>query len=78
MVEGYAILQPRMAEEIPDYGQSRYAALCSSTPGNDPYTQMASDIYQDLFGEGSFIGKGIYDVDVFSHSLKGTCRKIWC
>ncbi len=34
---------------------------------------MASDIYQDLFGEGSFIGKGIYDVDVFSHSLKGTC-----
>ncbi|WP_447877130.1 GH36-type glycosyl hydrolase domain-containing protein [Serratia fonticola] len=73
VVEGYAILQPRMAEEIPAYGQSRYAALCSSTPGNDPYTQMASDIYQDLFGEGSFIGKGIYDVDVFSHSLKGTC-----
>ncbi|VDZ60407.1 Uncharacterised protein [Serratia odorifera] len=34
---------------------------------------MASDIYQDLFGEGSFVGKGIYDVDVFSHSLKGTC-----
>lgn len=73
VVEGYAILQPRMAEEIPAYGQSRYAALCSSTPGNDPYTLMASDIYQDLFGEGSFIGKGIYDVDVFSHSLKGTC-----
>ncbi|MBO1503984.1 cyclic beta 1-2 glucan synthetase [Serratia proteamaculans] len=73
VVEGYAILQPRMAEEIPSYGQGRYAALCSSTPGNDPYTLMASDIYQDLFGEGSFIGKGIYDVDVFSHSLKGTC-----
>ncbi|HEJ9094514.1 TPA: glucoamylase family protein [Serratia odorifera] len=73
VVEGYAILQPRMAEEIPRYGQGRYAALCSSIPGNDPYTLMASDIYQDLFGEGSFVGKGIYDVDVFSHSLKGTC-----
>lgn len=73
VVEGYAILQPRMAEEIPSFGQGRYAALCSSTPGNDPYTQMASDIYQDLFGEGSFIGKGIYDVDVFSRSLQGTC-----
>lgn len=36
VVEGYAILQPRMAEEIPSYGQGRYAALCSSTPGNDP------------------------------------------
>ncbi|MFI8416868.1 GH36-type glycosyl hydrolase domain-containing protein [Serratia sp. NPDC078593] len=73
VVEGYAILQPRMAEEIPRYGQGRYAALCSSTPGNDPYTLMSSDIYQDLFGEGSFVGKGIYDVDVFSHSLRGSC-----
>ncbi|PVZ85829.1 cyclic beta 1-2 glucan synthetase [Serratia sp. S1B] len=73
VVAGYAVLQPRMAEEIPTYGQSRYAALCSSTPGNDPYTQISSDIYQDLFGEGSFIGKGIYDVDVFSHSLQGSC-----
>ncbi|MFS7179090.1 hypothetical protein AB6846_01635 [Serratia proteamaculans] len=36
VVEGYAILQPRMAEEIPSYGQGRYAALCSSTPGNYP------------------------------------------
>ncbi|WON78939.1 cyclic beta 1-2 glucan synthetase [Serratia sp. UGAL515B_01] len=73
VVAGYAILQPRMAEEIPPCGQSRYAALCSSTPGNDPYTMMASDIYQDLFGEGSFIGKGIYDVDIFSSSLKNIC-----
>ncbi|MGQ5968272.1 GH36-type glycosyl hydrolase domain-containing protein [Serratia sp. IR-2025] len=73
VVEGYTILQPRMAEEIPRFGQGRYAALCSSTPGNDPYTRMASDIYQDLFGEGSFIGKGIYDVDVFARSLQGTC-----
>lgn len=73
VVDGYAILQPRMAEEIPRYGQSRYAALSSATPGNDPYTLASSDIYQDLFGEGSFIGKGIYDVDVYARALRDVC-----
>lgn len=73
VVEGYAILQPRLAEEIPRYGQGRYAALSSSKPGNDPYSSMSSDIYQDLFGEGSFVGKGIYDVDMFSQATHNTC-----
>ena len=40
-------------------------------PGIDPYTRVVSDVYQDLFGEGSFIGKGIYDVDAFERVLKG-------
>lgn len=73
VVSGYAILQPRLAEEIPAYGQGRYAALCSCVPGNDPYSSMASDIYQDLFGEGSFVGKGIYDVDMFIRASDNTC-----
>lgn len=73
VIEGYAILQPRLAEEIPRYGQGRYAALSSSTPGNDPYSSMSSDIYQDLFGEGSFVGKGIYDVDMFTLATDNTC-----
>ena len=73
VVEGYAILQPRLAEEIPRYGQGRYAALSSSKPGNDPYSSMSSDIYQDLFGEGSFVGKGIYDVDMFIQATHNTC-----
>jgi len=73
VVEGYAILQPRLAEEIPRYGQGKYAALSSSTPGNDPYSSMSSDIYQDLFGEGSFVGKGIYDVDMFMRATHNTC-----
>jgi cyclic beta-1,2-glucan synthetase len=73
VVSGYAILQPRLAEEIPENGQGRYAALCSSVPGNDPYSSMSSDIYQDLFGEGSFVGKGIYDVDVFIQATENTC-----
>src|SRR5471032_2865904 len=73
VVSGYAILQPRLAEEIPAHGQGRYAALCSSVPGNDPYSSMSSDIYQDLFGEGSFVGKGIYDVDMFMRATANTC-----
>jgi len=73
VVQGYAILQPRLAEEIPRYGQGRYAAMSSSIPGNDPYSSMSSDIYQDLFGEGSFVGKGIYDVDMFMQATANTC-----
>ena len=69
--QGYGILQPRMAVSLPATNRSRYARLCGSEPGIDPYTRAVSDVYQDLFGEGSFIGKGIYDVDAFERSLKG-------
>ena len=69
--EGYGILQPRMAVSLPGMNRSRYARLCGSEPGIDPYTRIVSDVYQDVFGEGSFIGKGIYDVDVFEGVLKG-------
>lgn len=73
VVSGYSILQPRLAEEIPRYGQSRYAAMSSSVAGNDPYSLMSSDLYQDLFKEGSFVGKGIYDVDMFICTTDGIC-----
>ena len=69
--EGYSILQPRMAASLPGTNRSRYARLCASEPGIDPYTRVVSDVYQDLFGEGSFIGKGIYDVDAFERALRG-------
>ncbi len=45
--------------------------MCGGEAGIDPYTRAVSDVYQDVFGEGSFIGKGIYDVDAFEQSLKG-------
>ena len=48
-----------------------YARLFGGEPGIDPYTRAVSDVYQDLFGEGSFIGKGIYDVDAFERALDG-------
>jgi len=71
VAEGYGILQPRMAVSLPGSNRSRYARLCGSEPGIDPYTRAVSDVYQDVFGEGSFIGKGIYDVDAFEQALKG-------
>ncbi|MDO8597351.1 MAG: hypothetical protein Q7R45_12105 [Sulfuricaulis sp.] len=69
VTEGYGILQPRVAVSLPGTNRSRYARLFGSEPGIDPYTRAVSDVYQDVFGEGSFIGKGIYDVDVFDRSL---------
>ena len=71
MTEGYGILQPRVAVSLPGANRSRYARLHGDEAGIDPYTRMVSDVYQDLFGEGSFIGKGIYDVDAFERALKG-------
>ncbi len=66
---GYGILQPRMGASLSGTQRSRYAQLFGSEPGIDPYTRTVSDVYQDLFGEGSFIGKGIYDVDAFERAL---------
>lgn len=68
---GYGILQPRVAVSLPGTNRSWYARLHGSDPGIDPYTRVVSDIYQDVFGEGSFIGKGIYDVDAFELALHG-------
>ena len=69
--KGYGILQPRVAVSLPGTNRSWYARLYGSDPGIDPYTRVVSDIYQDVFGEGSFIGKGIYDVDAFELALHG-------
>lgn len=69
VVEGYGILQPRVAEALPNTSLSPYVWLCTNEFGIDPYTRTVSDVYQDLFHEGSFIGKGIYDVDLFQKVL---------
>jgi cyclic beta-1,2-glucan synthetase len=68
---GYGILQPRVAVSLPGTNRSRYARMWGSDAGIDPYTRVVSDVYQDLFGEGSFIGKGIYEVDAFEQVLSG-------
>ncbi|MGZ3925221.1 MAG: cyclic beta 1-2 glucan synthetase, partial [Flavisolibacter sp.] len=69
---GYGILQPRVEPSIPKTHVSLYLRMQGSLSGIDPYTQVSSDVYQDIFQEGSFIGKGIYDVDVFERALDGT------
>jgi cellobiose phosphorylase len=71
VTEGYGVLQPRMAVSLTETNRTRYAQLHGEDAGIDPYTRMVSDVYQDLFGEGSFIGKGIYDVDAFEQALRG-------
>ncbi|MES2320435.1 MAG: glucoamylase family protein [Pseudomonadota bacterium] len=69
VVEGYGILQPRVAAALPGENASRYEQLCGGEPGIDPYTRTVSDVYQDVFYEGSFVGKGIYDIDTFEAVL---------
>ena len=71
IVEGYAILQPRASISLSSAGQSIFARLFAGESGIDPYTREVSDVYQDLFGEGSFVGKGIYDVDAFRQAVDG-------
>jgi cellobiose phosphorylase len=71
IVEGYAILQPRASISLTSAGQSRFSRLFAGESGIDPYTREVSDVYQDIFGEGSFIGKGIYDVDAFRQAVDG-------
>ena len=70
VVEGYAVLQPRVTPSLPmNHEGSLFQRIVSSAPGLDPYAAAVSDVYQDLFGEGSYAGKGIYDVDAFEAAL---------
>ncbi len=71
VVEGYAILQPRTPISLLAANRSRFAQLSVGEAGIDPYTREVSDIYQDLFAEGTYVGKGIYDVDAFRQATDG-------
>lgn len=72
IVSGYGILQPRVTPSLPVGREgSLYQRVFSSPGGIDPYAAAVSDVYQDLFGEGSYTGKGIYDVDAFQAALTG-------
>ena len=72
VVAGYAVLQPRVTPSLPVGREgSLFQRIFSSMNGIDPYAAAASDVYQDLFGEGSYAGKGIYEVDAFEAALAG-------
>ncbi len=75
VVEGYGVLQPRVTPSLPIGREgSLFQRISSSMSGIDPYSAAVSDVYQDLFGEGSYTGKGIYDVDAFEAALDGRVR----
>lgn len=70
IVGGYGIIQPRISVSLESSSQSIFALVFSGHTGIDPYTTAVSNIYQDIFGEGSFTGKGLYDIDAFEWSLR--------
>ena len=71
VTEGYGILQPRVSVTMASAAGSLFARLYAGHTGVDPYTTAVSDTYQDLFAEGIFTGKGLYDVDAFVAALEG-------
>ncbi len=68
---GYTLIQPRVDTMLPSAMATRYSRLFSTASGLDPYTNVVSDVYQDAFGEGSYHGKGIYDLEAFERVLGG-------
>ena len=71
VVDGWAVLQPRTSISLTSTSGSLFTRLYAGEAGIDPYTREISDVYQDLFGEGSFVGKGIYDVEAFAKAVGG-------
>ena len=68
---GYTIIQPRVSPSLPSSNGSPFSRLFSDPVGIDPYTNAVSDVHQDLAGEASYHGKGIYDVRAFNRVLSG-------
>ncbi|HEX6284240.1 MAG TPA: hypothetical protein VFZ71_05170, partial [Pyrinomonadaceae bacterium] len=69
VIHGYGILQPRVSISLSSSSRSKLVQIFSGYTGIDPYTTAVSDVYQDLFAEGNFTGKGLYDVDAFQRAL---------
>ncbi len=72
VVEGYGLMQPRIEVEIESSNKSLFSQIFAGQGGIDTYANAISDVYQDLFGEGIFTGKGIYDLKIFQSVLKNT------
>ena len=73
----YTIIQPRVSPSLPSTSATPFSRLFADAIGIDPYTKAVSDVYQDLAGEGSYHGKGIYDVRAFSRVLSGRFPEEW-
>ncbi|MEY2402199.1 MAG: hypothetical protein QOJ08_2310, partial [Ilumatobacteraceae bacterium] len=70
VTHGYGVLQPRITPTLPaEHGGSLFQRIFAGSAGIDPYSSAVSDVYQDLFQEGSYTGKGIYDLDAFQAAM---------
>jgi len=77
MAGSYTVIQPRVSPTLASTSASTFSRLFADAVGIDPYSQAVSDVYQDLSGEGSYHGKGIYDVRAFSRVLSGRFPDEW-
>ena len=76
VVDGYGVVQPRVTPSLPtDREGSLFQRIFSGPSGIDPYSAAVSDVYQDLFHEGSYTGKGIYDLDAFEEAMAGKTKE---
>ena len=76
VVDGYGVVQPRVTPSLPtDREGSLFQRIFSGPSGIDPYASAVSDVYQDLFHEGSYTGKGIYDLDAFEEVMAGKVKE---
>lgn len=75
VIRGYGVMQPRINISVVSSNKTLYAKLFSGETGIDTYTMAVSDVYQDLFGEGIFTGKGIFNIDVFYNVLKDVFKE---
>ena len=71
VTHGYGIIQPRTALRFREGSTSLFARLFGNFPGIETYSAFTSDLHQDLFGEGIFHGKGLYDIDVVETTMQG-------
>ena len=72
VIDGYALIQPHISIDVVSANKSKFSRIFAGTGGIDPYVCASSDIYQDVFGEAIFTGKGIYDLEIFQQVLEGT------
>lgn len=73
VIAGYAMMQPRVSVDIESTNQSLYSQVFANIGGFDSYTAIVPNVYFDAFGEGSFVGKGIYDLEIFDEVLAKAC-----
>src|SRR6266481_5033622 len=71
VVRGYTVIQPSVSASLPSATATWFSRIFADPRGIDPYTHAVSDVYQDLVGEGSYHGKGIYELQTFHRLLSG-------